>query len=174
MEFVAESIASKIDSLNKSIGKTVAWLTLGIVLLQFLVVVMRYIFGFGSIFIQEIIVYQHALIIMMGAGYTLYVDGHVRLDVFYRDADFRKKQIINIIGAAVFLLPMCIIIGVYSWPYVYQSWHVLEGSKETSGIPAVFMLKTCVLIFSVLLFLQGISIILRSWIRLLSKEYQHS
>lgn len=157
-----DSISSRIDRFNQKIGCFIAYLALGIVLVQFLVVIMRYVFGIGSIFIQESIIYQHALLIMLGAAFTLLVDGHVRLDLFYRDLSKRNKALINIVGVLFFLLPTCVIIWMTSLPYVLQSWRVFEGSRETSGLPIVYLLKTSILIFSLLLLLQGISLILTS------------
>lgn len=157
-----DTISYRIDRFNQKIGSFIAYLVLGIVLLQFFVVIMRYVFGVGSIFIQESIIYQHAILIMLGAAYTFLTDEHVRLDIFYRDISTRIKSFINIIGVIFFLLPMCVIIWVTSFPYVSQSWRVLEGSRETSGLPFVYLLKTTILIFSFLLALQGISLLLKS------------
>ncbi|MEQ8194357.1 MAG: TRAP transporter small permease subunit [Rhodospirillales bacterium] len=167
-KFVA-SVVEFIDRLNNAIGKITAFFALAIVLIQFIVVLLRYVFGIGSIFIQESIIYAHAILFMVGAGYTLLQDGHVRLDIFYRAASRRKKDLINLIGSVTCLLPMSILIWVYSWPYVAQSWRVLESSKETSGIPAVFLLKTMILIFAGLLFAQGLSLALRSLFGLIGR-----
>ena len=166
MIFILQKIASKIDQFNRSFGHMIAYLTLGIVLIQFIVVLLRYIFGVGSIFLQESILYQHATLFMLGAAYTLLVDGHVRLDIFYRDIDLRLKSVINIMGVIFFLIPTCVVIGLYSFPYVQQSWRVFESSKETSGLPIVYLLKTVILIFSILLVLQGLSLLITSFLNL--------
>ena len=153
-----------IDGLNQTIGKTIAWLCVIMVVTQFSVVVMRYVFGIGSIMMQESVVYMHSFIFMIGAGYTLLHNGHVRVDVFYREASIRKKAIIDIFGVIFLLLPVCILIGDSSWRYVSQSWMIMEGSKETSGIHAVFLLKSVILVFCVLLALQGVSMAIRSFL----------
>lgn len=153
-----------IDNLNNVIGKTVAWLAVIMVLTQFAVVVMRYVFGVGSIMFQESVVYMHSILFLIGAGYTLLHNGHVRVDVFYREASIRKKAVIDIFGVVFLLLPVCILIGDSSWKYVYQSWSILEGSRETSGIHAVYLLKSTILAFCVLLGLQGIAMALRSFL----------
>ena len=123
---------------------------------------MRYIFGVSYIIFQELVVYQHAALLMLGSAYTLLVDDHVRLDIFYREAKLTKKHLINIIGVIFFLFPTCLIIWIYSLPYVSQSWRVLESSKETSGLPLVFLLKSFILLFSLLLFIQGLSLLISS------------
>ncbi len=77
------ALADLIDRINKSVGRTVMWFALLIVLIQFVVVVMRYVFGIGSIFAQESITYLHGFLFMLAAAFTLLVDGHVRVDIFY-------------------------------------------------------------------------------------------
>ena len=154
---MARTFLWAIDRLNHSIGVTVAWFALAMVLVQFLVVVLRYVFGVGSLFMQESIIYLHGTMFMLGSAYALLHNGHVRVDVFYRDADPRWKAKVDFAGHVLFLIPVCVLIFIYSWPYVVNSWASLEGSRETSGIPAVFLLKTVVLVFCVLMILQGLA-----------------
>ena len=151
------AFARAVDRLNDTVGRTVAWLALAMVLMQFAVVVLRYIFGFGSIFMQESIVYMHGLLFMLGAGYNLLHGGHVRVDIFYSDAPAKAKAVVDLVGVIVLLIPVSIVILIYSMPYVRASWAVFEGSKETSGIQGVFLLKSVVIIFAVLVLLQGIA-----------------
>lgn len=156
------ALARAIDRLNSVIGQATAWLALIMVLVQFLVVVLRYVFGLGSIWMQESIIYMHGLLFMVGAGYTLLHDGHVRVDVFYREATRRRKAWVNLLGSVFFLIPFCILILWVSFPYVQNAWRVMEGSKETSGIQGIYLLKTVILVFGGLVILQGISVIARS------------
>ncbi len=161
------NLAEIVDRLNEGIGRTLAWLTLGMVLVQFVVVVMRYVFGIGSVMMQEAIVYMHATVFLGGAAYTLLHNGHVRCDIFYSDATPRTRAIVDLIGVFLFLLPMCVMIFWVSWPYVANAWAVLEGSPEGRlGIPAVFLLKTVILVFAVLLALQAISLAVHSALQL--------
>jgi TRAP-type mannitol/chloroaromatic compound transport system permease small subunit len=156
-------IANAIDAMNDWIGRSLCWLTLGMVLVTFAVVLMRYIFGLGWTVLQESIVYMHAIVFMACAGYALVHNGHVRCDIFYGAASPRAKAIIDIIGTFLFLLPMCVLIGWVAWPYAAAAWAVLEGSPEgRMGIPAVFLLKTLVLVFAGLLALQAVSLVLQS------------
>lgn len=155
-------LADLIDRLTIAIGKTVAWFTLAIVLIQFAVVLLRYVFGLGSIWLQESILYLHAFTFMLAAAYTLAVNAHVRVDIFYREADVRVKALVDLLGAALFLLPMCAVILDVSWPYVVRSWSILEGSRETSGIQGVFLLKSAILAFAVLMGLQAVALIMRA------------
>lgn len=156
------SIATFIDTLNERIGRSVSWLALFIVLVQFLVVVGRYVFGVGSIWVQELIIYMFGFNFMLAAAYTLKHDGHVRVDIFYREAPPRSKAWINLAGSLLFLIPVCALIFWIAWPYVMQSWAVLERSQEASGIPARYLQKTVILAFAVLMALQGLSMALHS------------
>lgn len=147
-----------IDAINEAVGKTVSWLALIMVLAQFVIVVMRYVFGIGSTIMQESIVYMHAALFMVAAGYTLLYDGHVRVDIFYSQASPRKKAWTNLGGVVFFLMPVCALVWWVSWPYVASAWAVLEGSPEgRSGIPGVFLLKTLILAFAAVLSAQGVS-----------------
>ncbi len=148
-----------------------AWLALLMVVVQFVVVVLRYVFGVGSIMMQESIVYMHGILFMLGAGYTLLHGGHVRVDIFYRPASETFKAWVDLFGVVVLLLPVCILIFIYSLPYVENSWHVFEGSKETSGIQGVFLLKTVILVFATLVILQGVSLALHSILRIAGSEH---
>lgn len=162
-----QGFAQTIDWLNERIGRAVSWLVLIMILQQFAVVVMRYVFGIGSVIMQEAIIYMHATVFMAGAAYTLLHNGHVRCDIFYSDASPRRRAIIDVIGVVFFLLPMCIMILVLSWPYVTNAWAVLEGSPEGRlGIPAVFLLKTFIPVFAALLGLQAISLAIHALLRL--------
>ncbi|WP_068086934.1 TRAP transporter small permease subunit [Polycladidibacter stylochi] len=150
-----------IGTMNGGIGRACAWLTLGIVLVQFTVVLMRYVFGIGSIWMQESITYMHGFLFMLAAAYTLSVDGHVRVDIFYRDASVRTKAIVDLLGSIFLLIPMCCVIVAVSWDYVGTSWSILEGSAETSGIQGRYLLKSAIIAFAVMMGLQGLAIVLR-------------
>jgi TRAP-type mannitol/chloroaromatic compound transport system permease small subunit len=160
-------LARATDALNEGIGVTVAWLALFMVLLEFVVVLMRYVFGIGSVKMQESIVYMHAIVFMVAAGYTLRHNGHVRCDVFYAAAPPRRKAWIDLIGVFIFLLPMCALIAWVAWPYVTAAWAVREGSPEGSlGIPGVYLLKSVIPVFAALVTLQGLALAARCVLRL--------
>ena len=162
------AVCRGIERVNGAIGKAAAWLTLFMVLVQFALVLMRYVFGTGSLFMQESVIYAHAIVFMLVAAWTLAEDKHVRVDIFYSTASPRRQAAINLCGVVFFLLPMCWLLWWVGYPYVARSWSVLEGSRETSGIPAIFLLKTVILLFVVTLALQGLAMAIRSLITILS------
>lgn len=126
------------------------------------VVISRYLLGVGSIAIQESVSYVHAIIFMLGLAFTLQRGGHVRVDIFYREFSPRRKAIVDLIGAAVFLLPFCGLILFGSWDYVMASWSIRETSSETGGIAAVYLLKTLMIIMPITLGLQGVGQMIES------------
>lgn len=151
-----------IDRLNDIIGRVVSWLTLSMVLVTFFVVVARYGFSWGRVWIQESYVWMHGAVFMLAAGYTLLHDGHVRVDVFYRPASERYKAWIDLLGSLVLLLPMMVIVFVYALPYVEASWIRLEMSREAGGLKGLFLFKTIIPVFCVLVGLQGLALAGRS------------
>ncbi|MGB9369861.1 MAG: TRAP transporter small permease subunit [Xanthobacteraceae bacterium] len=156
------TLSERIDRLNTAIGRAASWCALGVVLIGFAVVLLRYVLGLGSIWLQESILYAHAALFLLAAGWTLKEGGHVRVDVFYADASPRAKAWVDLLGALLLLLPFCIAVIAFSWPYVARSWAILERSRETSGLPLVFLLKTLIPVFAALLALQGLSQAIKS------------
>ncbi|HEY5128897.1 MAG TPA: TRAP transporter small permease subunit [Bradyrhizobium sp.] len=156
------ALADRIDRLTTGIGRTVSWLALVVVLLQFALVAARYLFGLGSIWVTEAVIYGHATLFMAAAAWTLRAGGHVRVDVFYAEASPRTRAIIDLLGALLLLLPFAIALIWLSLPYAARSWTILERSQESSGLPLVFVLKTLIPLFAVLMALQGVAQAIRA------------
>jgi TRAP-type mannitol/chloroaromatic compound transport system permease small subunit len=154
--------ADAIDRLNRAIGRAASWCCLFVVLVQFAVVVLRYALGIGSIWLQESILYAHAALFMLAAAWTLQVGGHVRVDIFYADAAPRTKALVDLAGSLLLLLPFALVLAVLSVPYVARSWAIFERSRETSGLPFVYLLKTLIPLFAGLFALQGIAQAIRA------------
>src|ERR1700755_569049 len=94
----SQAFAERIDRLNETIGRGAAWLCLFVVVVQFAVVVLRYVFGLGSVRLSESIVYAHAGLFMLASAWTLAAGGHVRVDVFYAEASPRVRATIDLCG----------------------------------------------------------------------------
>ncbi|MFZ0847041.1 MAG: TRAP transporter small permease subunit [Pseudolabrys sp.] len=157
-----QSLADRIDRLTTAIGRAVSWLALAIVLGQFALVVARYVFGFGSIWLTETVMYAHAALFMLAEAWTLRLGGHVRVDVFYAEASPRTRAKVDLAGALVLLLPFALVLIGLSVPYAARSWAVLERSQEASGLPLVFLLKTIIPLFALLMALQGVAQAIRA------------
>jgi TRAP-type mannitol/chloroaromatic compound transport system permease small subunit len=165
-----DRLADRIDHLSAAVGRAVMWCLLFMVLAEFTLVLMRYVLGVGSLWLQESVIYAHAALFMLAAAWTLSVDGHVRVDIFYADAAPRTKALVDLLGALLLLLPFALALVFLSFPYVARSWTILEGSRETSGLPAVFLLKTLIPLFAALLALQGVAQALRAALTLAAAD----
>jgi TRAP-type mannitol/chloroaromatic compound transport system permease small subunit len=156
------TLADRIDRLNTTIGRAAAWLALAVVLVQFALVVARYVFSYGSIRLTESVTYGHATLIMLAAAWTLRTGGHVRVDVFYAHASDRTRAWVDLLGSLLLLLPFTLVLLWLSVPYAARSWAILEGSQEVGGLPLVFLLKTLVPVFALLMALQGVAQAIRA------------
>jgi TRAP-type mannitol/chloroaromatic compound transport system permease small subunit len=163
-------LCSWIDTANEWVGRGVAWVTLGLVLVVFIDVVMRYLFKTSFVFTQELEWHLFAFIFLIGAGYTLLHDGHVRVDIIYQRLGYKGRAWINLIGVIFFLLPGCILVILTSWNFVYNSWSVMEGSPDPGGIPFRYLIKGTIPVGFFLLCLQGVSLGLHSLFQILGME----
>jgi len=154
-------IAHAIDRMNTIVAEGVRWLALIMVLVQFCIVIGRYVFGFNSIAAQESVLYMHATLFMLGAGFTLLVDKHVRVDVFYAKASAATRRRIDVFGHLFLLIPSMLALLYWSWPSVRNSWAILEGPISVGGIEAVFLLKSLIPAFCILILLQSLSLLVR-------------
>jgi TRAP-type mannitol/chloroaromatic compound transport system permease small subunit len=161
---ILKTTCNKIDLINDYVGRGVSWATLLLVLVTFTDVVMRYFFNTSYVFTQELEWHIFAFIFLMGAGYTLKNDGHVRVEVFYGKLDRKGKAWINLIGVLFFLIPSCALFIKTGIPFMLKSFQVLEGSPDPGGIPYRFILKGCIPAGYALILLQGISLGIHSLI----------
>lgn len=159
-----------IDAINEQVGRAVSWLVVLMVVNVFCVVVLRYVFSYGVIWMQETYVWMHGTVFMLGAGYTLLHDGHVRIDLFYREASAKYKAAVNLVGSLGLALPLIWITFERSWPIVVRSWSNLEKSAEAGGLPALYLFKSVMIGFCVVFGLQFIALALRSLLTLLNIE----
>ena len=144
-------------------GRSVAWLTVIMVLLTFTIVVLRYGFNLGWIWLQESLTYLHVMVFSIAAAWTLQQDGHVRVDIFYAGMTAKNRARVDLLGSLVFLVPFCIFVLVIAWPYVSNSWKLLESSREAGGLPVVFLLKSLMMVMTVLLLGQAFVNITDAW-----------
>lgn len=156
--------ANWLDRTSAAIGRATAWLTLFMVVVTCIVVVMRYVFDAGLIWMQESIIWMHAVVFMLGAAYTLQVEDHVRVDVFYRTMSLRRRAWVDLFGVLVFLWPLCLFLGIASVDFIAASFSLREASRESGGLPYPLLplLKTALLIMPLTVALQGLSLLLRS------------
>ncbi|RME63846.1 MAG: TRAP transporter small permease subunit [Alphaproteobacteria bacterium] len=169
-------LADGIDRGNRLLGHVAAWSLLALIVLQFLIVIIVYVFradeiGFAVVSIdmvqvQEALLYLNAFLFLGGVGATLAQDSHVRVDIFYRPASAREKAETDAVGTVVFLIPFCGLVWWAAVPFVQASWRVLEASIDSGGLPLVYILKSLILLFALSLSCQALSLLIRSLARL--------
>ncbi|NCF72317.1 MAG: TRAP transporter small permease subunit [Gammaproteobacteria bacterium] len=153
-----------LDRFSERLGKAASWLTLFMVLVTFVVVVMRYVFDMGFIWLQESVVWMHAFVFMVGAAYTLQQEEHVRVDIFYRDMSAKGRAWVNILGILLFLFPLCAFLAWAAFDFVAVSWRLQEASRESGGLPYPLLplLKSILVVMPITVSLQGFSLLARS------------
>lgn len=154
---ILTKIADQLDRVLDRLGQAISWLNLLMAIIVLVIVVLRYWLSIGSVALQESITYLHAALFMLGISYTLQHNGHVRVDIFYRNFSARRRALVDLVGLIMFLIPTCVLIIVGSWDYVNASWATGERSEESSGIAFVYGLKTLMIIMPSLLIVQGIA-----------------
>jgi TRAP-type mannitol/chloroaromatic compound transport system permease small subunit len=157
-------IGSRIDRFSVATGRAVSWLTLAMVVVTFVIVVMRYVFDVGLIWLQETLTWFHAAVFMLGTSYTMQREEHVRVDIFYRNMSGRRRAWVNFLGVVFFVFPMCAFFVWTSWDYVVTSWSIGEVSRNAGGLPYPFvpLSKSMLLVMPFAVALQGVSLLLQS------------
>lgn len=161
---MSSAIRGSIDRFSEAIGRATAWLTLAMVIVSFVIVIIRYVFDSGFIWLQESLTWMHAVVFMLGAAYTLQRDEHVRVDIFYRDMSARRRAVINLFGVVCFIFPLCAFFLIEGFDYVKVSWVIHEVSRNAGGLPypSIPLLKSTLLLMPLAIALQGLSIALNS------------
>lgn len=171
-----KQIAVVIDLVNDRIGRVICWGILLMVILQFAVVIARYVFstsmlfGIPAVWLQEGVVYLHGITILLGTSYAMLWNKNVRVDILYEKASPRVQDLTEFFGSLLFVLPLCFVIGWSAMPNVTIAWMVKEGSLEPNGIPLRYVLKGLVLVFCVLVSAQAVSTMIKSFLRLTGRS----
>ena len=143
---ITYSIINMEKTIN-SIGKFISLMIPVMTILMIVIIVARYFFGIGLTGVQELVMYIHALIFLGCAGYVHFKDEHVRVDIFYRDSSNTYKKNINFFLSLFFLIPVCFVVGFYSYELVEMSWKIKETSTEAGGLNFVYLQKSLVILF---------------------------
>lgn len=155
------ALAGALEALLRAIGRFVRWLAVLLVLVQLAVVILRYAYGSSFIWMQESVIYTHATLFMLAIGYTLLVDGHVRVDVFYGRWSARRRALVDLLAVVSAVLPFCALVIWASWGYVAVSFRMGEGPMQVGGLPLLSWLKALIPAMAVLLALAGLAMLLR-------------
>ncbi len=149
------------DRMTGGLGRFISWLTLAMVLIGAYNAIARYLGRFIGVNLSsnlylELQWYLFSLIFLLGAGFALKDDAHVRVDVVYGRLRTRTRALINVIGATLMLIPFSIFVLWVSWPSIRNSWVVREASPDPGGLPR-YPLKAVILVAFVLLLAQGVA-----------------
>ena len=155
-----------LENIIKKIGQLCSWLCLALVILISFDVFLRYLFNFSTASLYELEWHLFAIIFLLGSAYTLQKNEHVRVDVFYNKLSEKNKNIIDLAGDIVFLLPFSLAIFYNSIPFVEDSFRILESSPDPGGLPYRFIIKSIIPLAFLLLALQGIIRIIKNLKRL--------
>lgn len=161
---ILQRFINGIDKLNDFVGKSVSWMSLALVLLVCFDVLRRFIFERTDAWIMELEWHMFAMIFLLGAGYTLKEQKHVRVDLFYSNFEPREKALVNMVGGIVFLVPMCVLLIYLSFYYAYSSYQIGEGSADPGGLSYRYLIKMIIPLGLFFLLLQGLAETARSFI----------
>lgn len=161
---MSSALQKLIDRVSEVTGNAVAWLTLLMVIVTFVIVIMRYAFDAGLIWLQESLIWLHAIVFMVGAAYTLKHESHVRVDVFYRSMSARSQAWVDLVGVLLFLLPLCLFLAYKAFGFAAISWSMHEASREPGGLPypVLPLVKSVLIIMPVTVAMQGVSLLLKA------------
>lgn len=159
---LAARLSAPIETFVRAVGRLSLYLILAMAAVTFGAVILRYVFGLNYIAMQESVTYMHGAVFLLAGGYALLTDDHVRVDIFYRDASPRQKAFVDLAGTYLLLFPFCLVAFWAAGPYVANSWAVREGSMEQSGIKGIYLLKSLIPVYLILLSLAGFCVATRA------------
>ena len=168
-----EKLADIIDATNSFIGRSLAWVMLPVVAISFAVVALRYLFGFGYPWLQELYIWLHGAAVLLVAGWVLKEGGHVRVDLLYKRWSAQTRAWADLVGVLLFMFPMMGFLFWWSLPGVRRSWRLLERSQTQDGLQFVYLMKTVIPVFCVLVMIQGLSMLIRSFLIIRRGERGH-
>lgn len=176
------AVSTAIDRLNRAVSRVAVWLVLLAALLSAFNAAFRYSIGAivwlsgkeGGGWLQGVLTwygnysnsflegqwYMFAGMVLLGAGYTLKVNEHVRVDLFYGWVSERTRTWIDLLGAIFCLVPMCVLLIYFTWPWFLESWRINEASSNAGGLPR-WPVKLILPVGFFLVLIQGISEIIK-------------
>ena len=162
----AKRLAAILDSLSGAALRTAMISAVILVASQLTVVILRYVFGISFTWLNEIVIYAFAAMFMLGAAGALRDDAHVRVDILRPRFGENGRNWVELIGTYLFLFPICLRLLTLGEQGLSRSWMLLEGSSESDGLPILFLFKSLVPVFAVLMLGAGLSVALKAALRL--------
>jgi len=159
-------VTALLDSFSEMTGRFCSWFVVLMTLITCVVVVMRYGLDLGSVLLQDVVLYLHGALFLLGSSFALKRDAHVRVDIFYREFSYKRKALVDLVGHCLFLQPVCWAIFLFCLSFVGESWRHMEGTPEPDGLPFVYVQKSLLIALCIFLALQSFSEILKNILRI--------
>ena len=159
-------LTRSLDFFSEMTGRFCSWFVALMTLITCVVVVMRYGLDLGSVMLQDVVLYLHGALFLLGSSFALKRNAHVRVDIFYREFSEKKKAFVDLVGHCLFLQPVCWVIFLFSWGFVELSWRIMEVSAEPDGLPFVYLQKSLLIALCLFVALQSFSEILKSILKI--------
>ncbi|MEM9739659.1 MAG: TRAP transporter small permease subunit [Pseudomonadota bacterium] len=154
----ADHLASFIDRISSAALAMAMACGVVIVVTQLLVVILRYVFGLSFSWLSEIVVYGFAAMFLLASASALRENDHVRVDILRPRFGVRGRAAAELVGIYLFLFPICaLVLWSAISPSFVRSWMNFEASRESDGLPILFLFRTLIPLFAVLLMAQGLS-----------------
>lgn len=147
--------------LHLLVEKLCSLLLLGLVVSEIATVLLRYIYDIGFLKLHDFALYSFSVLVVMSLVYTLGANKHVRVDVFREKQSPQIKQLIDIIAIVLFLIPFFSITLYWVWPDIQYAWSIYEGSRETGGLPGLFIIKSSLPLMCALMIIQSLFVVIR-------------
>ena len=143
-----------LDKVIEVSGRVSSLLIILLIALVSISVFLRYLFSVGFVWLQDLYIWTHSLFILLGIGYTLKKDEHVRIDILYRGLSKKMKKKINIMGYLLFCIPFAYCLTTSGFDYFLRSYLLSENSKETGGLPNIYILKFFIFLLGLIFILE--------------------
>ena len=154
------ALSRAIDALNDRLGRVAEICVVLACVISAANAMVRYAFDISSNAWLEIQWYLFAVMVLLGASFTLRMNEHVRVDIVYTHLSERGKEWLDLVGTIVFLLPSMLVLAWFAWPFFMQSWSIQEVSMNAGGLIR-WPVKILLPVGFVLIALQGVSEIIK-------------
>ena len=160
--WMASSIIN-IDKFSKWIGNVVCWILMPLIFAMTYEVLARKLFLAPTIWAYDISRFLYGALFMLGAGYALSKGVHIRADFLYRNFKIKNQGLIDFWLYLLFYFPGLIVFFYMTFGFVVESIQRGERGMDTTWMPYMWPIKTCLLIGIIFLLIQGFSELLKSY-----------
>ncbi len=147
--------------IHSLVEKICTLLIVSLVVSEISTVLLRYIYDVGFLKLHDFALYSFSILVVMSIIYTYSRNNHVRVDVFREKQNPKMQQLVDVISIFLFLIPFFFLTLYWVWPDIIYAWQIMEGSRETGGLPGLFLVKSSLPLMCVLMIIQALFIVVR-------------